>query len=67
MTVIVLIHGFTGQLSDFLICSLSYPVLHGIWLHISANSSQPVSIAMIFEQFTKLFRQLQRKLRILGE
>ena len=48
MTVIVLIHGFTGQLSDFLIYSLSYPVLRGIWLHISENSSQLIAIAMIF-------------------
>ena len=29
--------------------SLSYPVLHSIWLHISADPSQTIAIAMLLQ------------------
>ncbi len=49
MTVINFIQGITGCLSDFPIYRLSYPVLHSIWLHISANPSQSMATAMNFQ------------------
>ncbi len=45
---IISIQGFAGYYCGFLIYSLSYPVLRSIWLHISANPSQTIAVAMLF-------------------
>jgi hypothetical protein len=49
MNIVISIQGITGHYCDFLIYSLSYPVLLCIWLHISANPSQTIAVAMIFQ------------------
>jgi hypothetical protein len=38
--------------------TLSYPDLHRIWLHISADPSPNIATAMFLNRSTKLFRQL---------
>jgi hypothetical protein len=45
--------------------TLSYPDLHCIWLHISADPSPNIATAMFLNRSTKLFCQRHCKFRIL--